>query len=445
MNTNLQDFIAQQARPGEYTDMFAENRERQRLNMEKMEAEAKAASEKAEREEKERQNKLTVAARNIQTPSTVNMFDSDYKVAQKMAEYLRDNLDEMSKTPEGMREFEALSTQLTQFVTEGEEYYKTYYGTPEDEMSGNTWMSAYKRMNDPSNPYQGEGMMDTKSRGMYEQTLKDLDDAGAYDFEVAGGSFVIKKGEQSMGIGDFQRPKDPFAASLEPTPAMSGQDFYATKMPRNIGTKEEAEMTAGALVRNDQRTQMDAARVYAEENDLDYKEVMRNPAQMQEAMDQYIESVTDAWSTAYDAREKERKKGAKTRTTKERATESEQIMSDSSFSVSEDVNVLVDEAGNQQYIPVKTATLTWPSSNKISISVGGGESAVIQTIRFDGTNYVVVLSDGQEIVANKQIVSNGKVSSNPNYEEIARQVDAEVGEKGAFDAMIRQLHSRQSS
>ena len=119
MITNLQEFIERQATPRQYTDMFAENRERQRLNMEKLEAEAKAAQEKAELEEKQRQAELTKAAQNIETPSTVNMFDSDYKVAQRMAEYLRDNLDGMSATPEGMREFDALSNQLTQFVQEG--------------------------------------------------------------------------------------------------------------------------------------------------------------------------------------------------------------------------------------------------------------------------------------------------------------------------------------
>lgn len=443
MTTNLQQFIQQQATPRQYTDMFAENRERQRLNMEKMEAEAKAAQEKAEREEKERQNKLTVAARNIETPSTVNMFDSDYKVAQRMAEHLRDNLDEMSKTPEGMREFESLSTQLTQFVQEGEEYYKTYYGSPEDEPSGSTWMSAFKRMNTPTNPYQTEGMEDIRTRGMYEQTLRDLDDGGAYDFEVSGGSFMIKKGEQSMGVGDFQRPKDPFSAALEPTAPLSPQDWFVTKMPRNTPTKEQAHMTAGALVRQDQRSQMDAARIYATENELDYKEVMNNPAQMQEAVDNYVNAISESWSTASAAKKREKDSNKKTK--KEKLTDVQQVMSDSSFSVSEDVNVITDEAGNQQYVPEKTATLSWPSSNKVKISIGGGDSAYISNVRFDGTNYVVVLSDGQEIVANKQVVSGGKVSNNPAYEEIARQVDSELGQSGAFDSMIKDLYSRQSS
>ena len=443
MITNLQEFIERQANPRQYTDMFAENRERQRLNMEKMEAEAKAAQEKAEREQKERQAELTKAAQSIETPSTVNMFDSDYKVAQRMAEHLRDNLDEMSKTPEGMREFDALSNQLTQFVQEGEQYYKTYYGTPEDDMSGNTWMSAFKRMNDPSNPYQNDGMMDSRSREMYEQTLRDLDDAGAYDFEVSGGNFVIKKGDQSMTIGDFQRPKDPFAAALEPTPAMSGQDFYVNRMPRNIQSEEEAYMTAGALIRQDQRSQMDAARIYAEENDLNYKEVMNNPAQMQEAVDSYVESVAESWSTASAAKKKA--KDSKKKTKKEKLTDVQEVMSDSSFSVSEDVDVMVDEAGNQMYIPQKTSNLSWPSSNKVKVSVGGGDSAYISNVRFDGTNYVVVLSDGQEIVANKQVVSDGTISANPAYEEISSRVDSELGQSGAFDAIIRELHSRQSS
>lgn len=316
MTTNLQQFIQQQATPRQYTDMFAENRERQRLNMEKMEAEAKAAQEKAEREEKERQNKLTIAARNIETPSTVNMFDSDYKVAQRMAEHLRDNLDEMSKTPEGMREFESLSTQLTQFVQEGEEYYKTYYGSPEDEASGGTWMSAFKRMNTPTNPYQTEGMEDTRTREMYEQTLRDLDDGGAYDFEVSGGSFMIKKGEQSMGVGDFQRPKDPFSAALEPTAPLSPQDWFATKMPRNTPTKEQAHMTAGALVRQDQRSQMDAARIYATENELDYKEVMNNPAQMQEAVDNYVNAISDSWAELDKANKKAKASETKSKSSK---------------------------------------------------------------------------------------------------------------------------------
>ena len=304
MTTNLQEFIERQATPRQYTDMFAENRERQRLNMEKLEAEAKAAQEKAELEEKQRQATLTQAAKNIETPSTVNMFDSDYKVAQRMAEYLRDNLDGMSATPEGMREFDALSNQLTQFVQEGEQYYRTYYGTPEDESSGNTWMSAFKRMNDPSNPYQNDGMMDSRSREMYEQTLRDLDDAGAYDFEVSGGNFVIKKGEQSMMVGDFQRPRDPFTAALEPTPAMSAQDWFATRMPRNTPSREQAIMTAGALIRQDQRSQMDAARIYAEENELNYKEVMNNPAQMQEAIDNYVNSIGDSWEELDKANKK---------------------------------------------------------------------------------------------------------------------------------------------
>jgi len=443
MNRGITEFIRREATPAPYQDIHAEDIQRARDRMAKLEAEAKAAQEKAELEEKQRQAELTKAAQNIETPSTVNMFDSDYKVAQRMAEYLRDNLDSMSATPEGMREFDALSNQLTQFVQEGEQYYKTYYGTPEDESSGNTWMSAFKRMNDPSNPYQSDGMMDSRSREMYEQTLRDLDDAGAYDFEVSGGNFVIKKGEHSMMAGDFQRPRDPFTAALEPTPAMSGQDFYVNRMPRNIQSEEEAYMTAGALIRQDQRSQMDAARIYAEENDLNYKEVMNNPAQMQEAVDSYVDSVAESWSTASAAKKKE--KDSKKKTKKEKLTDIQQVMSDSSFSVSEDVDVTVDEAGNQMYMPTKTSTLSWPSSNKVKVSVGGGDTSDISSVRFDGTNYIVVLSDGQEIVANKQVVSGGTISPNPAYEEISSRVDSEMGQSGAFDAIIRELHSRQSS
>lgn len=249
-----------------------------------------------EKEQEELDKRMIEMAGKVVTPSTTNMFDSDYAIATQWADYLRDpeNIDKFAESTEGMMEYNRLLSELNQFIAESQSYYSTNFGTPNDAMNASTWSGAFKRSRAKSeevNVFDDQGLMDQNDEDFYSGQLALLDDPSAHSFQIVDGQAMIDGGLWR----DRELMQNPFMANLTVSGFTNGYDYYTTEGASLANIHQTGEAAANwvkSKIPSSEKLRRDIARSFDTDN---WKEVLNDEQKMQAATDAYLEDVKRAW------------------------------------------------------------------------------------------------------------------------------------------------------
>jgi len=108
---------------------------------------AASARESYDKQVEAQRKKYMDMAAQVDAPGTENMYDGHFRMLDELAQHLADpeNIKRFASTPEGEMEFTSLLDQLDTMTGTFESYYKSTYGTPEDEKDGNTFQASLNR------------------------------------------------------------------------------------------------------------------------------------------------------------------------------------------------------------------------------------------------------------------------------------------------------------
>ena len=351
-----------------------------------------------EKEQEDLDKRMIEMAGKVVTPSTTNMFDSDYAIATQWADYLRDpeNIDKFAESKEGMMEYNRLLSELNQFIAESQSYYGTNFGTPNDAMNASTWSGALKRSRAKSegvNVFDDQGLMDQNDEGFYSGQLASLDDPSAHSFQIVDGQAMIDGGLWR----DRELMQNPFMANLTVSGFTNGYDYYATKGASLASTHQTADAAARwaeAKIPSSEKLRRDIARSFDSDN---WKEVLNDEEKMQAATKAYLEEVKRAWKDLQVPKQQtqttaaERENARIRRENREAEETMVTNMLEASFKTDATVDVPTGEGAfttlpQQQVFPVPNLT------DLIPVTIDGDDTQFkVQRIVFDNANGVVRL------------------------------------------------------
>jgi len=352
----------------------------------------------AEKEQEELDKKMIEMAGKVVTPSTTNMFDSDYAVASQWADYLRDpeNIDKFAESTEGMMEYNRLLSELNQFIAESQDYYATNFGTANDPMNSSTWSGALKRsraMSEGVNVFDDQGLIDQNNEDFYANQLAVLDDEGMYSFEVVDGQAMLNGGNWR----DRELMQNPFMANLTVSGFTTGYNYYATEGASLANTHQTGEAAANwveSKIPSSEKLRRDIARSFDSEN---WKSVLEDDQKMEAATKAYLEDVKRAWRELQQPKEQPQSTATErenARIRKENREAEETMitnMLEASFKTDATVDVPTGEGTfttlpQQQVFPVPNVT------DLIPVTIDGADTQFkVQRIVFDNANGIVRL------------------------------------------------------
>lgn len=248
---------------------------------------------------KEKDDALVDAAKKIKPPTSVTMYGSHKRMLTDWADYLNKNLDDFTSSAEGMVKFERQLNMYNQFLTDAEAYYGNTYGSEEDDLMKNTFMSTVKA-NADKGLLEKDGVRDLNEFDHYTNNLKFLDrdlyEDGSIDFTEGGIPQFRNADGEAMSLSGYQFDDTVFMRDFQREKAKSGYDLYndlGSKIPHK--DRGAAENWTRNKIANDPAMAQRAARKYAEDNDVDPQEVMNDPEMMQAAADAFVQDAGQAW------------------------------------------------------------------------------------------------------------------------------------------------------
>ena len=177
---------------------------------------------------KEKDDALVDAAKKIKPPTSVTMYGSHKRMLTDWADYLNKNLDDFTSSAEGMVKFERQLNMYNQFLTDAEAYYGNTYGSEEDDLMKNTFMSTVKA-NADKGLLEKDGVRDLNEFEHYTNNLKFLDrdlyEDGSIDFTEGGIPQFRNADGEPMSLSDYQFDDTVFMRDFQREKAKSGYDL----------------------------------------------------------------------------------------------------------------------------------------------------------------------------------------------------------------------------
>ncbi len=204
-----------------------------------------ANRKKAEEEKAKRLAEHKKLREEVDTASTVNLWDGDYSLYNEVGQWLMSDevINEFASTPEGMAQWEQMVQQYSDQIALSENYYNSTYGSNEE--AGNptlsTWNSGYFRSLLPDqNFYEGVSMRDTVTWDQMEAKAAELNEAyhvpGSIRFQdgqivyqtINGNTEVLGQHAKDMKVFD------PGLVNLD----VSGYDYFTKVDDGKFDTEE---------------------------------------------------------------------------------------------------------------------------------------------------------------------------------------------------------------
>lgn len=208
-----------------------------------------ANRKKAEEEKAKRLAEHKKLREEVDTASTVNLWDGDYSLYNEVGQWLMSDevINEFASTPEGMAQWEQMVQQYSDQIGLSEDYYKSTYGSNEEAENPtlSTWNSGYFRSLLPDqNFYENISMRDTVTWDQMEARAAQLNEAyhvpGSIRFENGQIVYTTLDGKTEV-LGQHAKDMkvfDPGLVNLD----VSGYDYF-TKVDDGKFETEEAVNT----------------------------------------------------------------------------------------------------------------------------------------------------------------------------------------------------------
>lgn len=359
-----------------------------------------------------------------------SMFMSYSDPYKQMATILKENKDEMLKTPEGRQEYQALMDAAIQFSTDGKA--QTAYVNPLLQRN----MQIAKSGVTPQE-WKVKGMEDSHSYEDYVEYTRAIDTA-RYQVGMKGGKWVLSDGNQEYAPNDdrlFSRKY--FENNLVMSSAKPPEQWWPMyHQDSKYKDEDEALRWVEATVSDDARQTLDAVRWAHSKGmfgDMTVEEAKAVPGRVEEAVTAYARAaVPEGW----------KKEDQQTRPSSSSTSQDEEVFtisdddiyrssSDSAgFYPNEDDTDLIqnqDVASMQPPQPILVRTETWNNSpveqgSTQAFKVGGMEINTEEGL-------VIITSNGERLPIERGSMEFGSLRT---------QVDRELGE-GAFDKIFNKL------
>jgi len=204
-----------------------------------------ANRKKAEEEKAKRLAEHKKLREEVDTASTVNLWDGDYSLYNEVGQWLMSDevINEFASTPEGMAQWEQMVQQYSDQIGLSEEYYKSTYGSNEEAENPtlSTWNSGYFRSLLPDqNFYETISMRDTVTWDQMEAKAAQLNEAyhvpGSIRFENGQIVYTTLDGKTEV-LGQHAKDMkvfDPGLVNLD----VSGYDYFTKVDDGNFETEE---------------------------------------------------------------------------------------------------------------------------------------------------------------------------------------------------------------
>jgi len=249
------------------------------------------------------ENKRRELIQSMDVSASQTMFEMHQAMCAEWATALNDEIDNFAKMGNnGVGLFVQVASQLNDFITAKEDYFKQNFGSFESATASSaTFMGAMLRsFGKAENPaeFEAQGVKDSKTQEDYANALKAVNVGyrfGSLTIEPDG-VFVVFKGLPS-NIQELQDPETPFAPNLVELPIVNGADFAKQKAPTSAMENPESmkawmegqlESTPAALknaVRNYLAIQKEQGKELSED------EVMADAQHMEAAKKMYVDQA----------------------------------------------------------------------------------------------------------------------------------------------------------
>lgn len=256
------------------------------------------------KKKKEEKDKLLVDTAKRIKPPTVTMYGSHKRMLTDWAEHLNKNLDEFASSPEGQVKFERQLGMYNQFMSDAETYYGNTYGSEEDDMMKNTFMSTTKA-NADKGALEKDGVRDLNEFDHYVNNLKYLDrdlySDGSLDFDENGVPVFSTADGEKTSLSEYQFDDTVFMRDFQREKAKSGYDLYndkGSKIPHK--DRDAAENWTKNKLQTDPDMAQTAVRRWAEENDVPLEDAMNDPEMINQAYEEFINDSGQAWDDRND-------------------------------------------------------------------------------------------------------------------------------------------------
>jgi hypothetical protein len=252
------------------------------------------------------ENKRRELIQSMDVSASQTMFEMHQAMCAEWATALNDEIDNFAKMGNnGVGLFTQVASQLNDFITAKEDYFKQNFGSFESATSSSaTFMGAMLRsFGETKNPeeFEAQGVKDSKTQSDYESALKAVNVGyrfGSLTIEPDG-VFVVFRGLPS-NIQEIQDLETPFAPKLVELPVITGDEFAKEKAPQSA-MKDKESLSAwmqGQLDSNESAIN-NAVRSYISAQEsagkkLSKEEIMADKQHMEAVKELYIQQATAA-------------------------------------------------------------------------------------------------------------------------------------------------------
>ena len=261
---------------------------------------------KAEKDRQERLNLHKEMRGQIEELSTTNMYDGHYNMLQEAAKVLssEDTINKYASTPDGQAQYESMVQQLNDAIDHYENYYKSTYGSSQDQATLSTYNAAYTRSLTPEmNAFEQVGYESTVG---WDQVLSNYNALQGQQHRQ--GSVRIQNGQlmfdgldgKSMGILDTPLDMKVFDPGLQ-VMDMSGYKYFMSRDDGKFQTEQAVrDYIKNAITDNDVNL-VHALRHYSSTNNIqtNYQDLLSDDDYMNSRMDQIVklwqDEAVEAW------------------------------------------------------------------------------------------------------------------------------------------------------
>ena len=248
---------------------------------------------------KEREANAFKLAQLVEVADQSTMFGGDYSEAQQYAQWLTDNIDDFTRSSEGMIQFAQMANQLSSFIDSSEAYKTQNFGTASGGAQAGTFQGRILREQSGENPY-GD-FIDSRTRQSYEDAYTSLDQGRQLQYNEQGIPMLSARG----------RVDNPFMPQLvDNLSILSGYEYYDSKSEafKDDHISADAAMNwTRRQIMSDPKMQRRVANLYlaaikAEDESraqMDLDELMTNPQLVQRAIDAYVTDAGNAWQDRF--------------------------------------------------------------------------------------------------------------------------------------------------
>ena len=365
-----------------------------------------------------------------------SMFMSYSDPYKQMATILKDNKDEMMKTPEGRKQYQALMDGAIQFAADGKA--QTAYVNPLLQRN----MAIAKSGVNPKE-WEAQGMRDSHSYEEYVEYTGAIDSA-RYQVSMKDGEWVLSDGNQEYAQNDdrlFSRKffEDHLVMSSEKPPEEWWPIYHQDSKYNN---EDEALQWVKATVANNTRQTLDAVRWAHSKGmfgDMTLEEARAVPGRVEEAIESYARAAVPEGWTKDEASESSRGSTSSSASNEDVFTVSDDDIlrsvkdpANPSYYPNEDDTELIENEDVatlplEDSITIKTAT--WTNS---PVQAGSTQAFKVDGIEVNTTEGLVVITSNRERLP----IESGTMEFN----SLKNQIDKRLGD-GAFDKIFDKLRA----